>query len=209
MTVEATPLETRTVNPSTSSQILTPSGSNIGFSTITVNPYRLQSKSVTPSTSSQSVTPDSGYNGLSQVTVNAANLQNKTVIPSSSTQYISADSGYYGLGVVTVDKLNTTMTVATLQQTETRLTLSFSFSIASAVAIVATGICLAYVGSDQLQFPYVITHYVGGFGRISVPVGNFITNYTINNNILSGYFAGATIPIYPMVSNTLDAWILA
>lgn len=242
MTVEATPLETRTVNPSTSSQILTPSGSNIGFSTITVNPYRLQSKGVTPSTSSQSITPDSGYNGLSsvsvgavslqsktvspstssqtvradngytglsQVTVNAANLQNKTVIPSSSTQYISADSGYYGLGVVTVDKLNTTMTVATLQQTETGLTLSFSSSIASAVAIVATGICLAYVGSDQLQFPYVITHYVGGFGRISVPVGNFVANYIINNNILSGYFVGATIPIYPMVSNTLDAWILA
>lgn len=205
----AADLQSKTVNPSTSQQVVRPDTGKDGLSQVIVNAIKLQSKTVSPSTSQQIIRSDSSYNGLSQVTVNGVVLQNKTVTPSSSIQYIRADSGYNGLGVVTVNKLNTTMTGATLQQTETGLTLTFSSSIASAVAVVATGICLPYVGSDQLQFPYVITYYVGGFGRLSCPVGNFQTNYVINNNILSGYFVGATIPIYPMVSNTLDAWILA
>lgn len=198
----------KTITPTTYSQTAVASG-KYTTGAVTVGAVSLQSKTVSPSSSSQTVKPDSGYTGLSQVTVNGVALQNKTVTPSSATQYISADSGYYGLDTVTVNRLNTTMTTATLQQTETGLTLSFPSSIASAVAVVATGICLAYVGSGQVQFPYVITHYVGGFGRISIPVGNFITNYSINGNVLSGYIAGATFPIYPMVSNTLDAWILA
>lgn len=98
----AADLQSKTVNPSTSQQVVRPDTGKDGLSQVTVTPIKLQSKTVSPSTSQQIIRSDSSYNGLSQVTVNGAALQSKTVTPSSSTQYISADSEYYGLSGVSV-----------------------------------------------------------------------------------------------------------
>jgi len=201
-------LQSKTVSPSTSQQTVKPDTGMDGLSQVTVNAMKLQSKSVSPSTSQQIIKADSSYNGLSQVTVNAASLQSKIVSPKSSIQYIYPDSGYYGLSSVTVNSLEYTSTTANLQQTMSGLTLTFPSSIMGAVAIVATGICLADFGTGQVQLPYVVTYYADHFGRISVPLGNFVTNYSISGTILSGYFVGSTLPVYGMVSNTLDAFVL-
>lgn len=106
--VPKVPLEERSVTLS-SSQTLTPSGSNLGFSKVdvTVNTSSIinnQNVAVdVPTTGvSKVVTPDSGYTGLGQVTINALKLQTKSIIPSTSTQTIKADSGYHGLSQVTV-----------------------------------------------------------------------------------------------------------
>lgn len=98
----AADLQSKTVNPSTSQQVVRPDTGKDGLSQVTVNAMKLQSKTVSPSTSQQTVKPDSSYNGLSQVTVNGAALQSKTAKPVSFTQHISADSGYYGLSGVSV-----------------------------------------------------------------------------------------------------------
>lgn len=98
----AADLQSKTVNPSTSQQVVRPDTGKDGLSQVTVNAMKLQSRTVSPSTSQQTVKPDSSYNGLSQVTVNGAALQSKTAKPVSFTQHISADSGYYGLSGVSV-----------------------------------------------------------------------------------------------------------
>ena len=69
VTVEATPLEARTVNPSKYTSTIFPSDPNIGFSSVTVNGVSLQSKTLTPSTLPYTITSDASYLGLSQATV--------------------------------------------------------------------------------------------------------------------------------------------
>lgn len=73
VTVEATPLEARTVNPSKYTSTIFPSEPNIGFSSVTVNGVRLQSKTLTPPTLPYAITPDVNYLGLAQATVQKPN----------------------------------------------------------------------------------------------------------------------------------------
>lgn len=73
VTVEATPLEVRTVNPSKYTSTIFPSDPNIGFSSVTVNGANLQSKTLTPSTLPYTITPDTSYLGLAQATVQKPN----------------------------------------------------------------------------------------------------------------------------------------
>lgn len=73
VTVEATPLEARTVNPLKYTSTIFPSDPNIGFSSVTVNGVNLQSKTLTPSTLPYTITPDASYIGLSQATVQKPN----------------------------------------------------------------------------------------------------------------------------------------
>lgn len=95
-------LQTKTVSPSTSSQLIVPDEGFDALSQVTVTPALLETKSVTPSTSQQTITPGSGYYGMGQVTVSGARLQSKTVTPSASAQTVTADSGYLGMGQVNV-----------------------------------------------------------------------------------------------------------
>lgn len=95
-------LQTKTVSPSTSSQLIVPDVGFDALSQVTVNAAPLQAKTATIGSSQTIIKPDSGQYGLSQVTVPAAALQSKTVTPSSSYQTITPSSGYYGLSSVGV-----------------------------------------------------------------------------------------------------------
>ena len=99
-------LQTKTVAPSTSQQLIVPDTGFDGLSQVTVTPALLETKSVTPSTSQQTITPGSGYYGMGQVNVGAVRLQSRTVTPSSSYQNITPASGYYGLSNVGVSAIN-------------------------------------------------------------------------------------------------------
>ena len=67
--------EERTVNSSTSQQVITPSNGKNGITKVTVNPYTLQNKTVDPEFVAKSYYADSGYNGLNRVTVNPIDVQ--------------------------------------------------------------------------------------------------------------------------------------
>ena len=95
-------LQTKTVSPSPSSQLIVPDAGFDALSQVTVNAAPLQAKTATIGGSQTTIKPDSGQYGLSQVTVPAATLQSKTVTPSTSYQTIRPSSGYYGLSSVAV-----------------------------------------------------------------------------------------------------------
>lgn len=67
--------EERTVNSSTSTQVITPSNGKNAITKVTVNPYTLQNKTVDPEFVAKSYYADSGYNGLNRVTVNPIDVQ--------------------------------------------------------------------------------------------------------------------------------------
>lgn len=65
----AADLQSKTVNPSTSQQVVKPDTGKDGLSQVTVNAMKLQSKSNTPEFLPTTYSPSSGYDGLSSVTV--------------------------------------------------------------------------------------------------------------------------------------------
>ena len=95
-------LQSKTVNSSTSSQIVHADQNYDGLSQVVVNPYTLDSKTVNSSTSQQVITSDE--DGLSSVTVNPYVLDSKTVNPSTNT--IIVTSAVDGLSSVTVNAVN-------------------------------------------------------------------------------------------------------
>ena len=103
-------LGTKTVNSSTSSQIVTPESTDYGLSSVTVNPYTIEADSSTLTSNGTYVFTPQNADALSSVTVdvsvNTVNNQNKTVNPSTNSQSITADSGYTGLGTVTVNPMS-------------------------------------------------------------------------------------------------------
>lgn len=99
----AADLQSKTVNPSTSQQVVRPDTGKDGLSQVTVNAMKLQSKTASPSTSQQIIRPDSNYNGLSQVTVNGVALQAKQVGVTDGYRELYPDSGYLGFSSIGID----------------------------------------------------------------------------------------------------------
>lgn len=88
--------QSKTVHPSTSEQVVSPSTGYDALSSVTVEAMDLQAKSVTPTSSQQIVRADSGKDGLSSVTVAPV------YVPSFMSKEISAN-GIYNAGADGVD----------------------------------------------------------------------------------------------------------
>lgn len=102
-------LQSKTVDSSTTSQTVTPDGSNYGLSSVTVNPYTVESVTVSATTSEQTITPTNA-DAISSVTVNAAPLQNRTVDASTAQIQVSrTSSSYYGLRTVTINAVTSSI----------------------------------------------------------------------------------------------------
>ena len=97
VTVNPYVLDSKTVDSSTASQVITPDHN--GLSSVTVNPYTLDSKTVNSSTASQTV--NSSADGLSSVTVNPYTLDTKTVNSSTASQTVNSSAD--GMSSVTVE----------------------------------------------------------------------------------------------------------
>lgn len=96
-------LQTKTVAPSTSQQLIVPDTGFDGLSQVTVTPALLETKSVTPSTSQQTITPSSGYYGMGQVNVGAVRLQTLSRAGSIFKDItLSPSSPYMGYSSVTI-----------------------------------------------------------------------------------------------------------
>lgn len=108
-------LQTKTITPTSSQQVVNPDTGYDGFSQVTVNAasgstINNQNKTVSPTESQQSITADSGYTGLGTVTVNAisstyvgSGVTKKaaaTITPGTSNQTIA--SGTYLTGTQTI-----------------------------------------------------------------------------------------------------------
>lgn len=85
--------ETKTVTPTASQQIITPSSGKY-LSKVTVSAVPTETKTVTPTASQQIITPSSGK-FLSQATVNAVPTMTKTITPTESAQTIYPDAGKF------------------------------------------------------------------------------------------------------------------
>lgn len=200
----AADLQSKTVNPSTSQQVVRPDTGKDGLSQVTVTPIKLQSKTVSPSTSQQIVKPDSSYNGLSQVTVNSVSLQSKELYLSSSPQVITPDPNILGMRSVTV-KLPYTVERYTLggssyppasyttsfvkvNDFNTDVTITFNTGILDNVYFL-TVYCLALIGVDKIQSPFEVIYlptatnkfWLGG--SVGSPLGQ--TEGSVNGNALT------------------------
>ncbi len=103
--------QSKTVDSSTSSQVIMPDNGYTGLSDVTINPYTVESKSGTLTNNGQYVFTPTNADALSQVTVdvsiNTVNNQSKTVNSSTSSQTVTPDQGDTGLDTGTVNPYTT------------------------------------------------------------------------------------------------------
>ena len=94
-------LQTKSVNPTTSQQVVEPDNGYDGLSAVTVGAVTSSIDSNIQAGNIKSGVNILGVNGT--YTGGGSNYQQKTVTPSSSQQVVSADSGYDALSQVTVN----------------------------------------------------------------------------------------------------------
>lgn len=130
--------ETKTVTPSTSQQVITPTSPKNGITQVTVNAVdntidqnitsgniksgvsilgvngsvvelQGETKTVKSTTTSQTVLPSSGKNGITEITVSPIDLETKSVTPSTSAQTINPTSGKDGISQINVSAVTSSI----------------------------------------------------------------------------------------------------
>lgn len=157
-------LQAKSINPTTSSQVVKYDSGYNGLSQVTVGAIQTETKTVT---TNGDVTPTSGKY-LTKVTVNVPvgstiNNQNKTVTPSTSQQTITADSGYTGLGTVTVNAMasgsvaNPTATKGSVSNNSISVTPKVTVTAGYVAAATKTGTAVTVSASELVSGNKAIT----------------------------------------------------
>lgn len=178
-------LQTKTITPTSSRQIVDPDTGYDGFSQVTVeassgSTINNQNKTVSPTESKQTVTADSGYTGLGTVTVNAisstyvgSGVTKKaaaTITPGTSNQTIS--SGTYLTGTQTIAG-DADLTAANIKNGVQIFGVTGTYtSDANAAATDIVSGKTAYVNGSKLTGSLVINKYYTGSSAPSSSLGN-------------------------------------
>lgn len=145
-------LQSKTVTPNTSTQIITQDNEYEALEQVTVNP--IPSNYIVP-TGNYAITSNGTNINIAQyatVSVNVdvqtlVNNQNKTVTPTTSQQNVTYDSGYTGLGTVTVNAMPTGS-----------VSNDFNFEVNSVTGIVmaSTQVTAGYVSAGTVSDNYYL-----------------------------------------------------
>ena len=187
-------LQSKTITPSVTQQIVSPDSGYDAFSQVTVNAIELQEKTITPTTSQQVVTSDTGYDGLSEVTVNA--------MPSGTAGTPIATKGTVSNHSISVTPsvTNTTGYIIGDTKTGTAVTVSASELVSGTKTISASGTtdvtnyASASVAAGTAKTPATT---VTANPTISVSSGGLITasvstTKSVTPTVTAGYVSGGT-----------------
>lgn len=168
-------LQSKTVTPNTSTQIITQDNEYEALEQVTVNP--IPSNYIVP-TGNYAITSNGTNINIAQyatVSVNVdvqtlVNNQNKTVTPTTSQQNITYDNGYTGLGTVTVNAMPTG---------SVNDQFTFTLNTTNGRVIASTEVTAGYINSGTIS---------GNYDIPLVPVAQrSITPSTQTQTIAAGY----------------------
>lgn len=191
VTVNAIQTEIKSITPTTSAQIVTPTSGKY-LTEVSVGAIQTETKSIT---SNGTYTPTSGK-WFSSVSVNVAgdsfNTQTKSVTPTESEQTVTPDAGYDGLSSVTVGAISSTYigsgithkSATTYTPTESEQTINAGQYLDGTQTISA--IPSTYVGSGvPIQDTVTITPNTSA--QTAVSAGTYVTGDVLVAEIPENY----------------------
>ena len=194
-------LQSKTVNSSTSSQIVHADQNYDGLSQVVINPYTLDSKTVNSSTSQQVITSDE--DGLSQVTVNPYTVESKSGNITTNGHYTYSPTNADALSSVNIDvSINTVNNQAKTTDSSTvsqNITPDNGYTGLSSVTVNPYVLDSKTVNSSTLQ--QVITSDEDGLSSVTVNPyvldSKTVDSSTVSQTIVSDEDGLSSVTINP------------